>query len=138
MVYLPGSRTRARSASCLKRSGVYPGVEPRFYPWPDARRGPDRHDRDMSTSDVVTVRGLRKSYGTRVVVDGLDLDVPAGEIVGLIGAVIGGLILHAVTHGAHTSVKIWKEIVVAFAGAVVLLIIIKMFDRSRGRSRGRR
>jgi len=34
----------------------------------------------------VTVRGLRKAYGSRVVVDGLDLDVPAGEIVGLIGA----------------------------------------------------
>src|SRR5438270_3425582 len=40
----------------------------------------------MSEPQVVTVRGLRKSYGTRVVVDGLDLDVPAGEIVGLIGA----------------------------------------------------
>ena len=40
----------------------------------------------MSERDVVTVRGLRKAYGTRVVVDGLDLDVPAGEIVGLIGA----------------------------------------------------
>jgi ABC-type multidrug transport system ATPase subunit/ABC-type multidrug transport system permease subunit len=40
----------------------------------------------MSESDVVTVRGLRKAYGDRVVVDGLDLDVPAGEIVGLIGA----------------------------------------------------
>ena len=39
----------------------------------------------MSERDVVTVRGLRKSYGTRVVVDGLDLAVPAGEIVGLIG-----------------------------------------------------
>jgi ABC-2 type transport system ATP-binding protein len=37
-------------------------------------------------NDVVTVRGLRKAYGGRVVVDGLDLDVPAGEIVGLIGA----------------------------------------------------
>ncbi|HEY1628045.1 MAG TPA: ABC transporter ATP-binding protein [Streptosporangiaceae bacterium] len=37
-------------------------------------------------NDVVTVRGLRKAYGDRVVVDGLDLDVPAGEIVGLIGA----------------------------------------------------
>lgn len=32
------------------------------------------------------MRGLRKAYGNRVVVDGLDLDVPAGEIVGLIGA----------------------------------------------------
>src|SRR6516162_5446238 len=41
---------------------------------------------DMSERDVVTVRGLRKSYGGRVVVDGLDLAVPAGEIVGLIGA----------------------------------------------------
>lgn len=38
------------------------------------------------TSPVVTVRGLRKSYGGRLVVDDLDLDVHAGEIVGLIGA----------------------------------------------------
>ena len=36
--------------------------------------------------DVVTVRGLSKSYGDRVVVDTLDLDVRAGQIVGLIGA----------------------------------------------------
>src|SRR6202453_2777895 len=40
----------------------------------------------MDKTQVVTVRGLRKAYGNRVVVDGLDLDVPAGEIVGLIGA----------------------------------------------------
>ena len=40
----------------------------------------------MTISDVVTVRGLRKAYGERTVVDGLDLDVGAGEIVGLIGA----------------------------------------------------
>jgi ABC-2 type transport system ATP-binding protein len=40
----------------------------------------------MSESAVVTVRGLRKVYGTRVVVDGLDLDVPGGQVVGLIGA----------------------------------------------------
>jgi ABC-2 type transport system ATP-binding protein len=40
----------------------------------------------MSDTDVVTVRGLRKAYGNTVVVDGLDLDVPAGQIVGLIGA----------------------------------------------------
>ena len=40
----------------------------------------------MGNTDVVTVRGLRKAYGDRVVVDGLDLDVHAGEVVGLIGA----------------------------------------------------
>jgi ABC-2 type transport system ATP-binding protein len=40
----------------------------------------------MNNDDVVTVRGLRKCYGDRTVVDGLDLDVRAGEIVGLIGA----------------------------------------------------
>jgi len=40
----------------------------------------------MNEPDVVTVRGLRKSYGGRTVVDGIDLDVPAGDIIGLIGA----------------------------------------------------
>src|SRR5438094_3215706 len=50
------------------------------------RAGLNRHARVMSEPQVVTVRGLRKSYGTRMVVDGLDLDVPAGEIVGLLGA----------------------------------------------------
>ena len=35
---------------------------------------------------MVTVRGLVKSYGRRRVVDGLDLEVARGEIVGLIGA----------------------------------------------------
>jgi ABC-2 type transport system ATP-binding protein len=42
--------------------------------------------RTMSDTDVVIVRGLVKDYGGRRVVDGLDLDVRAGEIVGLIGA----------------------------------------------------
>ena len=40
----------------------------------------------MSEFDVVTVRGLVKSYGRRLVVDGLDLEVSRGEVVGLIGA----------------------------------------------------
>ena len=40
----------------------------------------------MSDRDVVTVRGLRKTYGARTVVDSLDLDVRAGEVLGLLGA----------------------------------------------------
>jgi ABC-2 type transport system ATP-binding protein len=39
-----------------------------------------------ANTDIVTVRGLRKSYANRLVVADLDLDVHAGEIVGLIGA----------------------------------------------------
>ena len=40
----------------------------------------------MTEFDVVTVRGLRKAYGSRVVVDRLDLDVHVGEVLGLTGA----------------------------------------------------
>ncbi|WP_138758111.1 ABC transporter ATP-binding protein [Modestobacter altitudinis] len=37
------------------------------------------------TSPVVSVRGLRKSYGGRAVLDGLDLDVRRGECFALLG-----------------------------------------------------
>ncbi len=40
----------------------------------------------QTSEPVVSVRGLRKSYAGRVVVDDLDLDVGAGQVVGLIGA----------------------------------------------------
>jgi ABC-2 type transport system ATP-binding protein len=40
----------------------------------------------MTEPDVVTVRGLHKTYGTRTVVHSLDLDVRGGEVVGLLGA----------------------------------------------------
>ncbi|MBS4753855.1 ABC transporter ATP-binding protein [Nocardioides sp. zg-ZUI104] len=47
---------------------------------------PMRHATEHISGPVVTVRGLTKSYGGRVVVDNLDLHMGAGEIVGLIGA----------------------------------------------------
>jgi ABC-2 type transport system ATP-binding protein len=40
----------------------------------------------QSKGRVVAVRGLTKSYGGRTVVDHLDLDVRAGEVLGLIGS----------------------------------------------------
>jgi len=40
----------------------------------------------MIGTPLVRVRGLTKTYGDRVAVDALDLDVRAGEIVGLLGA----------------------------------------------------
>ncbi len=41
---------------------------------------------DKNSGAAVEVRGLHKSYGGRMVLDRLDLDVAEGEVVGLIGA----------------------------------------------------
>jgi phosphonate transport system ATP-binding protein len=40
----------------------------------------------LTTSPVLSVRGLTKSFGDRVVLDGFDLDVHAGEVVSVLGA----------------------------------------------------
>ncbi|SEF94470.1 ABC-2 type transport system ATP-binding protein [Actinacidiphila yanglinensis] len=39
----------------------------------------------MAEGDAVRVRGLRKRYGDVVALDGLDLDIRAGEVFGLLG-----------------------------------------------------
>jgi ABC-2 type transport system ATP-binding protein len=39
----------------------------------------------MPVPPAITVRGLRKSYGEKVVLDGLDLDIAAGSIFALLG-----------------------------------------------------
>jgi phosphonate transport system ATP-binding protein len=40
----------------------------------------------LAASPAVSVRGLTKSFGDRVVLDGVDLDVQAGEVVSILGA----------------------------------------------------
>jgi uncharacterized membrane protein YeaQ/YmgE (transglycosylase-associated protein family) len=47
-------------------------------------------------------------------------------VVGLAGAVIGGVLLHAFTRQGHTSPSLLVELLVAFVGAVVLLAITRM------------
>jgi phospholipid/cholesterol/gamma-HCH transport system ATP-binding protein len=39
----------------------------------------------MSAANVITIRGLRNSFGEQVVHDNLDLDVRRGEILGVVG-----------------------------------------------------
>jgi len=34
---------------------------------------------------IIQARGLRKNYGSKIAVDNIDLDIPAGRIVGLVG-----------------------------------------------------
>src|SRR5215469_12962809 len=40
----------------------------------------------LTTSPALSVRGLTKSFGDRVVLDGFDIDVAAGEVVSILGA----------------------------------------------------
>jgi uncharacterized membrane protein YeaQ/YmgE (transglycosylase-associated protein family) len=55
-----------------------------------------------------------------------------GDIgVGLVGAVIGGLILHALRGGTHTSTSFTAELVVAFIGAVILLLLARLSHHNR-------
>lgn len=52
-----------------------------------AFRAPGSQDRPPAAGEAaLTVRGLRKSFEARVVLEGIDLDVARGELVALLGA----------------------------------------------------
>jgi ABC-2 type transport system ATP-binding protein len=61
------------------------------------------------TAPAVQVRGLRKSYGTHVVLDGIDLDVPEGTVFALLGP--NGA-------GKSTAIHILSTLIPADAGEV--------------------
>jgi uncharacterized membrane protein YeaQ/YmgE (transglycosylase-associated protein family) len=67
------------------------------------------------------------------VVRGTGLGVVRDIVLGLIGALIGGLILHAARSGSHSSPSVLIEIVFSFVGAVILLIVGKILFRDGGR-----
>ena len=77
---------------------------------------------ETNSEHVVHVRGLRKTYGGRVVVDDLDLDVRRGEVLGLIGA--NGA-------GKTTSVEILQGLRRADAGEVTVLGLDPVRDADR-------
>src|SRR3954462_13018265 len=67
----------------------------------------------ISTSAIpLSVHGLRKRYGDVVAVDGLDLEVPAGECFGLLGP--NGA-------GKTTTLEIIEGLLEATAGEVEVL-----------------
>ncbi|PZS23506.1 MAG: GlsB/YeaQ/YmgE family stress response membrane protein [Acidimicrobiales bacterium] len=53
-------------------------------------------------------------------------------VTGIVGAVIGGILLHLFRGGSHASSSIIIEIVVAIVGAVILLLIEKSLFHRRG------
>jgi ABC-2 type transport system ATP-binding protein len=65
----------------------------------------------MSIPPAITVRGLRKAYGQKVVLDGIDLDIPAGSIFALLGP--NGA-------GKTTTVNILSTLVAADGGSALV------------------
>jgi len=58
-------------------------------------------------------------------------------VVGVVGAVAGGLILHAAKHGGlHTLPRLWEDAVAAAIGALVLLLILEVLSHRRADERG--
>ena len=69
------------------------------------------------------VIGLIAGLIAAKVVDGRGKGLFRDAITGILGAILGGFLLHAAEGGSHASTNVFVEIVVAFAGAVILLVI---------------
>lgn len=52
----------------------------------DVTTPPDTFGRTPGTEAALAVHGLRKSFGTRLVLDGIDFEVRRGEMVAILGA----------------------------------------------------
>ena len=68
-----------------------------------------------------------------LVVQGTGLGVIGDIIVGIVGALIGGFIVSLLGAGGFSGFNIWS-LIVAFIGAVVLLLILKAIGLGRGRA----
>ena len=76
------------------------------------------------------VIGLIAGLLAGVVVKGSGFGLVGDIIAGLVGAVVGGLLYHALT-GAHTSPSFVVELIIAFVGAVVVLLVQRALLRGR-------
>src|SRR3984885_9907833 len=65
----------------------------------------------MNTSPLIQIRNLSKSYGSKVVLKGLSLDIFAGQVIGYIGP--NGA-------GKSTTVKILTGLIPDFEGEVIV------------------
>src|SRR5580704_7833508 len=80
----------------------------------------------MRQTPVIEVRELRKRYGGRTVVDGIDLQVHEGEIVGLLG--VNGA-------GKTTTVECIQGLRRADGGTITVLGLDPATEGARLRSR---
>ncbi|WP_223695288.1 ABC transporter ATP-binding protein [Leifsonia poae] len=91
---------------------------------------------------AVSIRGLRKHFGQKVAVDGLDLDVPGGSFYGLVGpngagktttlSMVTGLLRPDQGQVLLHGVDVWREPIRAKSLVGVLSDGVRLFDRLTG------
>jgi ABC-2 type transport system ATP-binding protein len=95
---------------------------------------------DQATA--VSIRGLRKRFGQKAAVDGIDLDVPSGSFYGLVGpngagktttlSMVTGLLRPDQGQIFLHGVDVWREPIRAKSLVGVLSDGVRLFDRLTG------
>jgi ABC-2 type transport system ATP-binding protein len=90
----------------------------------------------------VSIRGLRKHFGQKAAVDGIDLDVPSGSFYGLVGpngagktttlSMVTGLLRPDQGQIFLHGVDVWREPIRAKSLVGVLSDGVRLFDRLTG------
>ena len=83
----------------------------------------------MADSLIIQTRGLRKEYGSTVALQGLDIEIEAGGIVGILAGA-GGAVALAKLQGWATVVSP-QAVVVAFVFSAVIGIFFGLWPARR-------
>lgn len=96
----------------------------------------------LDSDTAVSIRGVRKNFGRKVAVDGIDLDVPAGSLYGLVGpngagktttlSMVTGLLRPDEGQVFIYGVDMWREPLKAKSMVGVLSDGVRLFDRLTG------
>ncbi len=89
---------------------------------------------DVGTVIAWIVVGGIAGWLASLVIRGTGLGIAGDVIIGIIGGLIGGWIVAIVGGGGVTGINI-GSIIVAFIGAVILLLIVRLFMGTRGGAR---
>jgi ABC-2 type transport system ATP-binding protein len=94
------------------------------------------------TGTAVSIRGLRKNFGAKAAVDGIDLEVPSGSFYGLVGpngagktttlSMVTGLLRPDQGQVLIHGVDVWREPIKAKSLVGVLSDGVRLFDRLTG------
>ena len=69
---------------------------------------------------------LSKSFGSVIAADRIEVSIEEHEVIGVIGAMIGGFVATYLGFGGISGFDI-RSLVIATLGAIILLIVLRLF-----------